>query len=124
MRQIAVVNLIFRVAAVYADRRFGSVELSAVLRDECVQQLGLHLDRAVQLLEIDRGQPVSRLRHKSDRSAVALRQSDRGNVLRDRDVLVVLRDREVFRAVPAGQDAVLSRGIVFAVLRDTVGVED
>ena len=58
MRQVAVVNLIFRVAAVYADRRFGSVELSAVLCDECVQQLGLHLDRAVHLLEIDRGQPV------------------------------------------------------------------
>ena len=124
MRQIAVVNLIFRVAAVCADRRFGSVELSAVLRDERIQQLGLHLDRAVHLLEIDRGQPVFRLRHKSDRSAVALRQSDRGDFLRDRDVLLVLRDREVFRAVPAGQDAALSRGIVFAVLRDTVGVED
>ena len=60
----------------------------------------------------------------SDRSAVALRQSDRGDLLRDHDVLVVLRDREVFRAVPAGQDAALSRGIVFAILRDTVGVED
>ena len=125
MRQVAVVNLIFRVAAGYADRRSGAVELSAVLRDECIQQLGLHDDRAVpHLLETDRGQPVFRLRHKSDCSPVALGQSDRGDVLRDRNGPVVLRDREVFRAVPAGQDAVLSRGVVFVILRDTVGVED